>query len=75
VFEVTAPVVLIWVVALLILAGVTNRLRGGHLVAVAIFSIYLVGAAHFLILPLQHNPIWWQRSSRESRSRWREWST
>lgn len=55
-FEVTTPVVLIWVVALLILAGVTNRLRGGHLVAVAIFSIYLVGAAHFLILPLQHNP-------------------
>jgi len=56
VFEVTTPVVLIWVVALLILAGVTNRLRGGHLVAVAIFSIYLVGAAHFLILPLQHDP-------------------
>ena len=55
-FEVTTPVVLIWVVALLILVGVTNRLRGGHLVAVAIFAIYLVGAAHFLILPLQHDP-------------------
>jgi glycopeptide antibiotics resistance protein len=55
-FEVTTPFVLVGVVALLILAAVTNRLRSGHLVAVAIFSIYLVGAAHFLILPLQHNP-------------------
>lgn len=55
-FEVTTSLVLACVAAGLMIAYATRRLSGGHLLAVGIFAVYLVGTASFVILPLQHNP-------------------
>lgn len=55
-FEVATPLVLACVAASLMIAYATRRLTGGHLLAVGIFAVYLVGVANFVILPLQHDP-------------------
>jgi glycopeptide antibiotics resistance protein len=51
----TLPLLLI-VVALLGVVGATRRLASGRWVASAIFAVYLVGVAHFVILPLTFDP-------------------
>jgi glycopeptide antibiotics resistance protein len=36
--------------------AVSRRLTAGHWLAVSIFAIYLVGVAHFVLLPLTYDP-------------------
>ena len=49
---------LLFVVVLVALAGLaaTRRLSAGRWLAVSIFSVYLVGVAHFTLLPLEYIP-------------------
>ena len=52
-----SEVVLVVVVgAGLALLAATRRLSAGHWLAVAVFAVYLVGVAHFTLMPLRYDP-------------------
>lgn len=51
----TLPLLLL-VAALLCVIGATRRLRWGRWAATAIFAVYLVGVANFVVLPLTFDP-------------------
>lgn len=56
VFTLTTPLVLIIALAVAISVGILRRLEFGHFAAVVIFTVYLVGVANFVILPVRHDP-------------------
>ena len=51
--EVSTGLVLVLVVIALVVGGATRQLSSGHWLATAIFAVYLVGVAHFTLLPLR----------------------
>ena len=55
-FALTTPIVLAGALVLVVVVGLWRRLDLGRLAAVAIFAVYLVGAAHFVLLPLEYDP-------------------
>lgn len=55
-FNVGTPIVLAVVVVVVIGTGLLRRVEIGHLAAIVIFAIYLVGVANFVILPLRFDP-------------------
>ena len=54
--SITTPLVLVVAIAIVTAVGARRRVELGHLIAVVIFSVYLVGVANFVILPLEHDP-------------------
>lgn len=56
VFRLSTPLLLLAVGIVIIGLGLTRRLSVGHWLAVSIFAIYLVGVAHFVLLPLVFDP-------------------
>lgn len=56
-FTLTTQLLLVVVVVALIWLATTKRMEPGHFLAVAIFAIYLVGVANFVILPLRYDPV------------------
>ena len=52
----SAPLLLVVVAVALSLLAVTRRLPAGRWLAVAVFSVYLVGVANFVLLPLTFDP-------------------
>lgn len=52
----STPLLLVLVGVGLVALAATRRLTAGHWLAVAIFAIYLVGLAHFALLPLTFDP-------------------
>lgn len=55
-FTLTTPLVLIVALAVVFALGIRARLDVGHFAAIVIFTIYLVGVANFVILPLRGDP-------------------
>ena len=52
----TTPLVLIVAVVAVATYGLSRRMEAGHLTATVIFTLYLVGGANFVILPLTYDP-------------------
>jgi glycopeptide antibiotics resistance protein len=55
-FTLSTPLLLIPVGIALAGLAASRQLSSGHWLAVSIFAVYLVGVAHFALLPLTYNP-------------------
>ncbi|MEA2622126.1 MAG: hypothetical protein QOH61_1036 [Chloroflexota bacterium] len=56
-FVLTTPILLAGTALVLVWLGASRKLAVGHFVAVAIFAVYLVGVANYVILPLRYDPV------------------
>lgn len=55
-FSLSTPIVLVLALLSVVLIGLRTRLELGHFVAGAVFAVYLVGVANYVLLPLRSDP-------------------
>lgn len=53
---VSTDLALVAAIVVVAFLAMTRRFESGHLLAILIFSIYLVGVAHYAVLPIRYEP-------------------